>query len=76
MLPLLDVTLLEVPVLENIDPADDQPYVLTIIETETFQWTISVEAGLGDELLWLHNMELIPSTANILQVNDKLVIID
>ena len=69
VLPLLDVTILELPVLEHIVSTDEQPYILTINEAETFKWAISVGAGLGDELLWLHNGEPIPFTANISQVN-------
>lgn len=73
--PLLDITVLELPDLED-NVSEDQLHILTVTETESFQWVCTVEAGLGDELLWLHNGELIPSATNISQVNYWIVIND
>lgn len=68
---VFDIKILELPELEVDDlsnPADGQPHVLIINEVSSFQWVCSVEARKGDELLWLHNGEPIPSASNISQV--------
>lgn len=61
----------ELPNVETDIYSEDQRYVLIINEIKSFQWVCSVEAFLGDELIWVHNGEPIPFAANISQVSDK-----
>ena len=58
MLPLLKVTVEEVPVFNHSLPLNQT------FQGESFKWTCAVTAGQGDELLWLHNEEVIPTVNN------------
>lgn len=61
MLPLLEVDIIEVPY--NTSSQPEGPLRLIFQEGGAFQWPCSVTGGLGDQLQWLFNDEVIPEGA-------------
>lgn len=60
VIPLLDVEVIALPY--NVSSSREDPLHLTFREGEAFQWPCSVTAGEGDQLQWLFNDKVVPST--------------